>query len=57
MEKKKKSALKSTLKKALKNKIVLITGGTGSIGSEVTKRILDYPVRAVRVIDIDEYAL
>ena len=31
MEKKKKSALKSTLKKALKNKIVLITGGTGSI--------------------------
>jgi len=49
--------LNSKLNKVLKNKIVLITGGAGSIGSEVTKRILDYPVKAVRALDIDEHAL
>ena len=43
--------------KELKNKTVLITGGAGSVGSELTKRILEYPVRSVRVLDIDEHAL
>jgi FlaA1/EpsC-like NDP-sugar epimerase len=41
----------------LKNKTVLITGGAGSIGSALTKKILEYPVRTVRVLDIDEHAL
>jgi FlaA1/EpsC-like NDP-sugar epimerase len=45
------------IKKELKNKVVLITGGAGSIGSVLTKRILEYPVKAVRVLDIDEYSL
>ena len=43
--------------KELKNKTILITGGAGSIGSHLAKRILDYPVKAVRVLDIDEHAL
>jgi UDP-N-acetylglucosamine 4,6-dehydratase len=43
--------------KELKNKTILITGGAGSIGSHLTKRILDYPVKAVRVLDLDEHAL
>ena len=43
--------------KELKNKTILITGGAGSIGSHLTKRILEYPVKAVRVLDIDEHAL
>ena len=43
--------------KELKNKIILITGGAGSIGSHLTKRILEYPVKSVRVLDIDEHAL
>lgn len=45
------------LKKELKNKVVLITGGAGSIGSALAKRILDFPVHSVRVLDIDEYSL
>ena len=43
--------------KELKDKTVLITGGAGSIGSELTKRVLEYPVKVVRVLDIDEHAL
>ena len=41
----------------LKNKIILITGGAGSIGVVLTEKILEYPVKQVRVIDIDEHAL
>ena len=41
----------------LKNKTVLITGGAGSVGSVLTKKILKFPVKAVRVLDIDEHAL
>ncbi len=52
-----KPVIKSKLKKLLKNKTVLVTGGAGSIGSEVTKKILSFPVESVRVLDIDEHAL
>lgn len=45
------------ISKELKNKVILITGGAGSIGSELTKRILEYPVKSVRVLDINEHAL
>lgn len=45
------------IKRALKNKVVLITGGAGSIGSALTKRILEFPVHSVRVLDMDEYSL
>ncbi|TLX83753.1 MAG: NAD-dependent epimerase/dehydratase family protein, partial [Thaumarchaeota archaeon] len=33
------------------------TGGGGSIGSHLTKKILEYPIKTVRVLDIDEHAL
>jgi len=48
---------KIALKKELKGKTILITGGAGSIGSEVTRNLLNYPVKAIRVLDIDEHAL
>ena len=53
----KKSKLKSTITKELKNKTVLITGGAGSIGAAITLRLIKYPVRSIRVLDIDEHAL
>jgi FlaA1/EpsC-like NDP-sugar epimerase len=43
--------------KELKNKAILVTGGAGSIGSELVKKLLEYPIQSVRVLDIDEYAL
>jgi FlaA1/EpsC-like NDP-sugar epimerase len=43
--------------KELKNKNILITGGAGSIGTTLTKKILEFPVKTVRILDIDEHAL
>ena len=54
---KQRTNLKQILTNELKNKTVLITGGAGSVGSALTKKILEYPVRTVRVLDIDEHAL
>jgi UDP-N-acetylglucosamine 4,6-dehydratase/5-epimerase len=45
------------LKKELKNKTILITGGAGSIGSHLVKKLLTFPVKSIRVLDIDENAL
>lgn len=41
----------------LKNKTILITGGAGSVGSALVKKILEYPVKSIRVLDSDEYGL
>ena len=48
---------KIQLKKILKNKVILITGGAGSIGSSLTKTLLNYPVKSIRVFDNNEHAL
>lgn len=53
----KNKTVESIINKELKNKTILITGGAGSIGSVLTKRILEFPVKAVRVLDINEHAL
>ena len=41
----------------LKNKSILVTGGAGSIGSALISHLLEYPVKSIRVLDIDEHAL
>ncbi len=52
-----KKNLNPIVTKELRNKVVLITGGAGSIGSEIAKTILKYPVKSVRILDINEHAL
>lgn len=41
----------------LRNKTILITGGAGSIGSALVKRLIEYPIQSVRILDIDENSL
>lgn len=36
---------------------VVITGGAGTIGSEIARQLLDYPVKSIRIIDNDEHRL
>ena len=42
------------MKKTLKNKTVLITGGTGSFGNAVLRRFLDSEFREIRIFSRDE---
>jgi len=38
-----------------KNKVILVSGGTGSIGSEIVRSLLKFPVKQIRVFSRDEY--
>lgn len=38
-----------------KDKVVLVTGGTGSIGSEIVRKLIKYPVKQIRIFSRDEH--
>lgn len=42
------------MEKIFKNKILLITGGTGSFGNKVVKKFLDSPLKEIRILSRDE---
>ena len=48
---------KINLSKTLKNKTILVTGGSGSICSVLIKRLLKFPIHSIRVLDINEHSL
>lgn len=45
------------LKKVFKDKKILVTGGTGSIGSQIVCRLLKYEPEVIRVFDNDENSI
>lgn len=49
--------MKNLENKLLKNKKILVTGGTGSIGKALVKKLLEYQPRVIRVFDINETEL
>ena len=53
----KKKTYSSKIIKELNKKTILVTGGAGSIGSELVQKLLEFPVSSVRVLDINEHAL
>jgi len=53
----KKSDFQTRLSKILKNKKILVSGGAGSIGLILVKKLLEYPIHSIRVLDINEHAL
>jgi FlaA1/EpsC-like NDP-sugar epimerase len=46
----------TSLEKVFKDKTILVTGGTGSIGSELVRRLLTYEPSVIRVFSNDENA-
>ena len=55
--KKREKNISKLLTKELKNKTILITGGAGSVGTALTRELLNYPVNSIRVLDINEHSL
>ena len=41
----------------LNERVVLITGGAGSLGSALVERLVSYPVKSIRILDNDENRL
>lgn len=48
---------KTVVSKEVRGKTILVTGAAGSIGSEIVRQLLHYPVRSVVLVDIAESAL
>jgi len=46
--------MEKQFEKVFKGKKILVTGGTGSIGNEIVKRLLDYKPDVVRIFSNDE---
>ena len=53
----KKQISQTKISKILKNKKILVSGGAGSIGKTLVKKLLEYPVDSIRILDINEHAL
>ena len=47
---------KNEFQNKIKNKKILVTGGTGCIGSEIVRRLLQYEPKVVRIFSNDEYS-
>ena len=49
--------LEDTIKRQFKNKIILISGGTGSIGIGIVKQLLEYKPKMIKILTNDENSI
>jgi UDP-N-acetylglucosamine 4,6-dehydratase len=49
--------LESSIKRQFKNKIILISGGTGSIGTGIVKQLLEYKPKLIKILTNDENSI
>ena len=49
--------LEDTIKRQFKNKIILISGGTGSIGTGIVKQLLEYKPKMIKILTNDENSI
>ncbi len=48
--------MKEELKRIIEGKRILVTGGTGSIGGEIVRQLLNYEPQVVRILSNDEFS-
>ncbi|MDX9752895.1 MAG: polysaccharide biosynthesis protein [bacterium] len=48
-------SVQEKLRALLQGKVILVTGGTGTIGSEIVRQVLPYQPKIVRIFSRDEY--
>lgn len=53
----KQKKLEPSVLKEIKGKTILVTGGAGSVGRILVEKLLAYPVKQIRIIDINEHGL
>ena len=46
--------LEDDIKRQFKNKIILISGGTGSIGTGIVKQLLQFKPKMIKILTNDE---
>ena len=49
--------LENSIKRQFKNKIILISGGTGSIGTGIVKQLLEYKPKLIKILTNDENSI
>ena len=49
--------METNLRGYYENKVILVTGGSGSIGGEIVKKLLEHNPKSIRVLDNNETAL
>ena len=48
---------KSSIKREVRGKTILVTGAAGSIGSEIVRQLLNYPIRSLIMVDSAESSI
>ena len=49
------STVQQKLREILEDKVVLVTGGTGTIGSEIVRQVIPFNPKVIRILSRDEY--